>query len=68
MRCALGPARRNLSAADVAAQTRGLEFHLLHAVFDHIADRNDADQAIFFHDRHVAKLSGIIGAMMSLIV
>ena len=35
-----------------------LALHLMHAVLDDVADRDDADEPALIDDRHVAELSG----------
>ena len=51
------PAHQRSGGLDVVAQRRLLALHLLQAVLDHVADRDDADQAALLDHRHMAELA-----------
>src|SRR5579863_430852 len=51
------PRRSALCREDVVAHRRGLALHVLQPVLDHVADRNDSDQAALLDDRDMAELA-----------
>jgi flavin reductase (DIM6/NTAB) family NADH-FMN oxidoreductase RutF len=54
---AMQPIARASRCLDIVAQCRGLSLHFVHAVLDHVADRDDADHLILLDDRNVAELA-----------